>query len=53
MKRNGSLIQKGAYLITGSDGLHPIFGKVDELLVVSDALVLLVHIVKTLSRSLP
>ena len=48
VKCSGSLVKKGAYLITGSDGLHPIFGKVEELLVLSDALVLLVHLVKTL-----
>ena len=48
VKHNGSLIKKGADLITWSDGVHPISGKVEELLVLSGALVLLVHIVKTL-----
>lgn len=48
MKRNGCLIKKSAYLITGSDGLHPILGKVEELLILSDALVLFVPPVKVL-----
>ncbi len=46
-KRNGSLIKLGAFVITGSDGLHPTFGKVEELLVILDMLVLLVRSVKT------
>ena len=40
-KRNGSLIKQGEII-----GLHPIFGKVEELLVILDMLVL-VHVVKT------
>ena len=46
-KRNGSLIKKGAYLLIGSDSLHPIFGKVEELIVILGVLVLLVHITRT------
>ena len=34
-------------MVIGSDGLHPTFGKVEELLVIVDILVILVHIVKT------
>ena len=46
-KLNGSLIKRGVFVIIGSDGLHPIFGKVEELLVILNTLVLLVHVVKT------
>lgn len=46
-KQNGSLIKRGVFVIIGSDGLHPIFGKVEELLVILNTLVLLVHVVKT------
>ena len=45
VKYNDSLIKEGAYVVTGSDGLHPVFGKVEELLVLLGALV---HRVKAL-----
>ena len=38
-KWNGSLIKRGAFVVIGSDGLHPTFGKVEELLVIVDMLV--------------
>lgn len=40
VKTEGITIKKGAYIITGSDGMHPIFGKVLDLLVLLNMVVI-------------
>ena len=43
VKYSGTTIKKNAYVIIGSDGLHPMFGKIVDILVLLDVVVLLVY----------